>query len=79
MSELLLTRRNGQLTEGKVKSLGGEVTNDVGSVTTPKRNETLLSVGAGESVANTLVGGSKTALLDLKTERVSKARTTRRK
>jgi len=68
-----------KLTEGKVEGLGGEVTNDIGSVSTPERNETLLSVGAGKGVTNTLVGGGETALLDLKTERVSKTRTTRRK
>ena len=54
-----------QLTEGKVQGLGGEVTDDIGSVSSPERNETLIAVGAGEAVDDTLVGGSETTLLDL--------------
>ena len=54
-----------QLTEGKVQCLRGEVTDDVGSVTTPEGDETLITVGATEAVNDTLVGLSKTTLLDL--------------
>lgn len=52
-------------TEGKVKSLGGEVTDDVGGVSSPEGDETLLLVGTGESITDALVGGGKTTLLDL--------------
>jgi hypothetical protein len=38
--------------------------NDVGSVTTPERDHTLLLVGAGKALANALVGLGETALLD---------------
>lgn len=55
-----------KLTEGKVESLGGEVTDDVGSVTTPQGNDTLLSVDTSEAVGDTLVGGGETTLLDLR-------------
>lgn len=50
-------KRHGR-TEGKVESLGGEVSNDVGGVSSPERNKALFTVCAGESIANTLVGGS---------------------
>lgn len=52
-------------TEGKVQSLGREVTDDVGRVTTPERDKTLVSVGADEAVTDTLVGVRQTTLLDL--------------
>lgn len=50
--------------EGEVERLSGEVTDDVGSVTAPERNETLLSVGALEAVDDALVRLRETALLD---------------
>ena len=54
-----------KLTEGEVQGLGGEVPDDVGGVTTPEGEETLVTVGAAEAVGDALVGGSQTALLDL--------------
>ena len=54
-------------TEGKVEGLGGEVTNDVGGVASPQGDKTLILVGTGESITDTLVGGGKTTLLDLET------------
>lgn len=56
---------NTKRTEGKVQSLCREVTNDVGGVTAPEGDETLVTVGAGEAVYDTLVRLRKTALLDL--------------
>lgn len=50
--------------EGKVKSLGGEVSDDVGGVSSPEGGKTLLGVDSREAVTNTLVRGSKTTLLD---------------
>ena len=52
------------VTEGKVKSLGGEVTNDVGSVTTPEGDDTLLGGGALEAVNDTVVLAVETTLLE---------------
>ena len=43
----------------------GEVPDDVGSVTTPEGDETLITVGTREAVNNTLVGLRETTLLDL--------------
>ena len=54
-----------QLTEGKVQGLGGEVTDNVGGVTAPEGDETLVGVRATRTVDDTLVGGSETTLLDL--------------
>ena len=54
------------LTEGKVQGLGGEVTDDVGRVTTPEGDKTLVTVGASEAVTNALIGMRETALLDLR-------------
>jgi hypothetical protein len=53
-------------TEGKVKCLRWEVPDDVGSVSSPEGDKTLLPVCAGESVPDTLVRGRETALLDLR-------------
>lgn len=53
-------------TESEVKRLGGEVTNDVGGVSSPERNNTLVTVRAGEAVSDALVRRRKTTLLDLK-------------
>jgi hypothetical protein len=62
---LLVTEHGLELvTEGKVQGLGGEVTDDVGSVTTPKSNGTLIGHGALEAVANAVVLAVKTTLLD---------------
>ena len=54
-----------QLTEGKVQGLGGEVTDDVGGVSSPEGEETLVLVGTCEAVGNTLVRTGETTLLDL--------------
>ena len=53
-------------TEGKVQGLGREVTNDVGGVSTPEGDKTLITVGADKAVGNALVGRSETTLLDLR-------------
>ena len=53
------------VTESKVQSLGREVTDDVGSVTTPEGKKTLVTVRARKAVADTLVGLGETTLLDL--------------
>jgi hypothetical protein len=50
--------------ECEVERLGGEVSDDVGGVTTPESGHTLLTVGSAEAVADTLVRGSETTLLD---------------
>ena len=55
-----------QLTEGKVQGLRREVTDDVGRVTTPEREETLVAVRAGKAVGDALVRLRETALLDLR-------------
>lgn len=52
------------VTEGKVKSLGGEVTDDVGSVSTPEGNDTLSGGGALEAVTDTVVLAVKTTGLE---------------
>ena len=52
-------------TEGKVQRLGGEVPNDVGGVTAPEGNNTLVTGSTREAVRDTLVGLGKTTLLDL--------------
>lgn len=57
--------RHVRLTEREVQGLSGEVPDDVGSVTTPKGEETLVTVGAAETVGDAFVGGSQTTLLDL--------------
>ena len=42
----------------------GEISDDIGSVTTPKRGETLLIICPGETVSDTLIRGCQSALLD---------------
>lgn len=59
------TNRKTRRTEGKVQGLGGEVTDDVGGVSSPEGDETLIGVGTTESITDTLVRGGKTTLLDL--------------
>lgn len=54
-----------RLTEGEVQGLRREVPDDVGGVTTPEGDETLITVGTREAVNDALVGGSQTTLLDL--------------
>ena len=58
--------------EGKVESLGGEVTHNVGEVTSPERGEALLVEDAGEAVTNALVlvlsGDGLGGILDLEEE-----------
>lgn len=56
--------KNLKRTEGKVEGLGREVTNDVGSVASPERKETLITVSAREAVDDALVGSGETTLLD---------------
>ena len=52
-------------TEGEVQGLRREVPDDVGGVSTPEGNETLVTVSPREAVREALVGLSKTTLLDL--------------
>ena len=44
--------------------LGGEVTDNVGGVSTPEGGESLVGVGALEAVTDAVVGGGEAALLD---------------
>lgn len=53
-------------TESKVQRLGGEVPDDVGGVTSPERENTLVTSGTSKAVPNTLVGLGETTLFDLK-------------
>ena len=53
------------LTEREVQSLRGEVTDDVGRVTTPQRYKTLVTVSASKTITDTLVWVRQTSLLDL--------------
>ena len=50
--------------ESEVERLGGEVTDDVGSVTTPHGHDTLVGSGTLEAVTNTGVLVGQTTLLD---------------
>lgn len=52
------------VTESKVQGLGREVSDDVGSVTTPQSHDTLVGHGAAEAVTNTGESAIKTAALD---------------
>ena len=52
-------------TEGKVQGLCGEVPDDVGGVTSPEGDETLVTVGTRKAVRDALVRLSETALLNL--------------
>ena len=52
------------ITESEVQGLGGEVTNDVGSVATPQGHDTLIGSGAAEAVHNAGVAAVETASLD---------------
>jgi hypothetical protein len=54
---LLLVGEHGLVgvTEGKVESLGREVTDDVGSVSSPERDNTLSGSGTTEAVNDTVV------------------------
>ena len=54
-----------QLTEGKVQGLGGEVTDDVGGVSSPEGDETLIPVCTCEGITDALVRCRQTTLLDL--------------
>ena len=53
-------------TECEVQGLGGEITNDIGGVSSPESKNALLAVCAREGIANTLVRRSETTLLDLR-------------
>jgi len=55
-----------RLTEGEIKGLSREVTDDIGSISPPESNGTLASVSTDKSIADTLVWLRKTTLLDLK-------------
>lgn len=73
---LLLVGEHGLVgvTEGEVKSLGGEVTDNVGSVTTPQGNNTLGGSGTTEAVHDTVVLAVETTSakhLILKDNRIS--------
>lgn len=50
--------------EGKVQGLSREVSDDVGSVTTPQRHGALVGHGALEAFANAIVTAIETARLD---------------
>jgi len=65
-----------RLTEGEVQGLSREVTDNVGRVSSPQRNQTLILVGTREAVNDTLVRVRETALLDLKREDVKQGRAT---
>ena len=54
-----------RLTEGEVQGLSREVTDNVGRVSSPQRNQTLILVGTREAVNNALVGMREATLLDL--------------
>lgn len=49
--------------ESEVQGLGGEVTDDVGSVATPQGHDTLIGGGTAEAVGDTVVLAVKTTLL----------------
>lgn len=63
---LLLVGEHGLVgvAESEVQGLGREVTDDVGSVTTPQRGNTLVGGGTLEAVANAGVLAVETARLD---------------
>lgn len=62
---LLLEREHGLVgvTESKVQRLGREVSDDVGGVTTPQRNNTLVLDGSREAVTDTVELSVQTARL----------------
>jgi len=49
--------------EGKVQGLGGEITDDVGQVSSPERDDTLLSSDTPGAIHDSLVGFSQTTAL----------------
>ena len=59
------------LTEREVQGLRREVTDNVGRVTSPQRNQTLILVSTRKAVDDALVGVRKTTLLDLERKRSS--------
>ena len=63
---LLLVGEHGlvSVAESEVEGLGGEVTDDVGSVTTPEGDDALIGGGTLEALANTGVLAVKTTGLD---------------
>ena len=52
-------------TEGEVQGLCGEVSDDVGSVTSPQRDKTFISICTREAINNALVRGRQAALFNL--------------
>jgi len=62
---LLLVAEHGLvgITESEVQGLGREVSDDVGSVATPQRSDTLIGAGTAEALHDTVVLAVKTALL----------------
>jgi hypothetical protein len=63
---LLLVGEHGLVgvAESEVQGLGGEVTDDVGGVTTPEREDTLVLGGALEALGDTVVLAVETAGLE---------------
>ena len=49
------------ITEGEVERLGREVTDDIGSVTTPQRGDTFVGGGTSEALSDTIVFAVQTA------------------
>lgn len=52
-------------TEGEVQGLSGEITNDIGGVTSPEGNKTFFPVCTTKAIDDALIRGSKTALFNL--------------
>ena len=50
--------------ESEVEGLGREVTDDVGGVSSPERDESLIGVGTSSAIGDTLVRSSKTSRLE---------------
>ena len=51
-------------TESKVKGLGREVPDDIGSISSPEREETFLTIRARERIRDTLVGEARRPCFD---------------
>lgn len=52
------------ITEGEVQGLGGEITDDVGGVSTPEGDDTFVGNGALEALADAIVLPVETARLE---------------
>jgi len=65
ISLLVITEHSLELIfEGKVQGLSGEVSDDVGQVSSPEGNESFISDNSGEAIRNSLVRLSETTSLD---------------